>query len=91
MIITGLTEYTVAIVGNIAEGTINVNYRAIMEVLIEVYSEVITRRSTIYIRSQIASQLDTPLISKKRYTISSIRVQETSEIIKSLRPTSKAS
>ena len=42
-------------VGNIAEGIINVNYKAIIEVLIEVYFEVITRRSTMFIRSQITS------------------------------------
>ena len=41
----------VAVVGNIVEGIINVNYKAIIEVLIEVYSEVITRRSATYIRS----------------------------------------
>jgi hypothetical protein len=45
----------VAIVGNTVEGTININYRVIMEVLVEVYSEVIARRSAIYIRSQITS------------------------------------
>ena len=43
-----------AVVGNIVEGIINVNYKVIIEVLIEVYSEVIARRSAIYIRSQIA-------------------------------------
>ena len=45
----------VAVVGNIVEGTINVDYKAIMEVLIEVYFEVITRRSTMFIRSQTTS------------------------------------
>jgi len=45
----------VAIVGNIIEGTINVNYKAIVEVLIEVYFKVITKRSAIFIRSQITS------------------------------------
>jgi len=45
----------VAIVGNTAKGTINVNYKAIMEVLIEVYFKVIVRRSAIFVRSQIAS------------------------------------
>ena len=45
----------VAVVGNIVEGIINVNYKAIIEVLIEVYFKVITRRSTIFIRSQITS------------------------------------
>jgi hypothetical protein len=45
----------VAVVGNIEKGTINVNYKAIIEVLVEAYSEVIARKSTTYIRSQIAS------------------------------------
>jgi len=45
----------VAAVGNIEEGIINVNYKVIMEVLIEVYFEVIAKRNTIFIRSQIAS------------------------------------
>ena len=40
-----------AIVGNIAEGTINVNYKAIIEVLIEVYFEVIAKRNIIFIKS----------------------------------------
>jgi len=51
MIITGLTEYMVAVVGNIVKGIINVNYKEIMEVLMEVYFKVITRRSTMFIRS----------------------------------------
>ena len=55
MIITRLTKYTVAVVGNTAEGTININYKVIIEVLIEVYFEVITRRSTMFIRSQTTS------------------------------------
>ena len=37
------------------EGIINVNYKVIMEVLIEVYFKVITKKSTIFIRSQITS------------------------------------
>ena len=41
-------------VGNIVEGIIN-NYKAKVEVLIEVYFKVITRRSAIFIRNQIAS------------------------------------
>jgi len=41
----------VAVVGNIEEGIINVNYKATVEVLMEVYFEVITRRSTTFIRS----------------------------------------
>ena len=46
MIITRLIEHIVAIVGDI--GTINA---IIIEVLIEVYFKVITRRSTIFVRS----------------------------------------
>jgi len=41
-------------VGNIAEGIIN-NYKAKVEVLIEVYSKVIARRSAMFIKNQIAS------------------------------------
>jgi len=55
MIITGLTKYIVAVVGNTAKGTINVDYKVIMEVLIEVYFKVIARRSAMFIRSQITS------------------------------------
>ena len=55
MIITRLIKYIVAVVGNTEEGIINVNYKVIVEVLIEAYFEVITRRSTIFIRSQITS------------------------------------
>ena len=39
-----------AAVGNIVEGIIN-DYKVKVEVLIEVYSEVIAKRSTIFIRS----------------------------------------
>jgi len=45
----------VAVVGNTEEGIINVNYKATIEVLVEVYFKVITRRSATFIRSQIAS------------------------------------
>ena len=38
-------------VGNTEEGIININYKAIIEVFIEVYFKVITKRSTISIRS----------------------------------------
>ena len=41
----------VAVVGNMVKGIINVNYKAIMEILIEVYFKVIARRSAIFIRS----------------------------------------
>jgi hypothetical protein len=40
-----------AVVGNTAKGIINVDYKAIMEVLMEVYFEVITRRNAMFIRS----------------------------------------
>ena len=90
MIITRLTKYIVAVVGNIVKGIINVGYKAIIEVLIEVYFKVITRRSAIFIKSQIAGQLDTPLMSERRHITSFVRVQETSEIVRLLRPTSKA-
>ena len=43
------------VVGNIAEGTINANYKAIVEVLIEIYFKVITKRNVIFVRSQITS------------------------------------
>jgi hypothetical protein len=41
-------------VGNTAEGIIN-NYEVKVEVLVEVYFEVIARRSTTFIRNQITS------------------------------------
>ena len=44
----------VAGVGNIVESIIN-NYKVKVEVLIEVYFKVITRRSTTFIRNQITS------------------------------------
>ena len=49
--ITKLIKYIVDVVDNIAEGTININYKAIIEVLIEVYFEVIARRNVIFIKS----------------------------------------
>jgi len=45
----------VAMVGNTEEGIINVNYKATVEVLIEVYFKVIARRSAMFVRSQIAN------------------------------------
>jgi hypothetical protein len=44
-----------AAVGNTVEGTINTNYKAIMEVFIEIYFKIIARRNTIFVRSQIAN------------------------------------
>jgi hypothetical protein len=51
MIITRLIKYIVAVVGNMEEGLTNVDYKAIIEVLVEVYFKVITKRSTMFIRS----------------------------------------
>ena len=51
MITTRLIKHIVAIVRNIEEGIININYKIIMEVLIEVYFKVITKRSAIFIGS----------------------------------------
>ena len=51
MIITRLIKYIVAIVRNMEEGIININYKAIIEVLIEVYFKIIARKSTTSIRS----------------------------------------
>jgi len=42
----------VTVVGNTVEGTIN-NYKVKVEVLIEVYFEVITKRSAIFIKNRI--------------------------------------
>jgi hypothetical protein len=41
----------VAVVGNTIEGTINIDYEAIVEVLVEVYFKVIARRSAIFVRN----------------------------------------
>ena len=38
-----------------AEGIINTNYKAIIEVLVEVYIKVIARRNAIFVRSQITN------------------------------------
>ena len=46
-----------AIVGNMAKGIININYKVIIKALIEVYSKVIIKRNAMSVRSQIASQL----------------------------------
>ena len=37
------------------ESIININYKVIIEVLVEVYFKVIAKRSAIFIRSQITS------------------------------------
>ena len=54
MITTGLIEHIVDMVGNTAKGIINVNYKAIVEVLMEVHFKVIIRRNAMFIRNQIA-------------------------------------
>ena len=51
MITTRLTKHIVAVVGNTVKGIINVDYKAIIEVFIEVYFKVITKRSTMFVRS----------------------------------------
>jgi hypothetical protein len=51
MITTGPIRHIVAVVGNIVEGTINANYKVIIEVLMEVYLEVIIKRNAMFIRS----------------------------------------
>ena len=50
MITTGLIEYIVAVVGNMAKGIIN-DYEAKVEVFMEVYFKVIAKRSAIFIRN----------------------------------------
>jgi hypothetical protein len=50
MTITRLIKYIVVMVGNTVEGIIN-NYKVKVEVLIEVYFKVITRRSATFIRN----------------------------------------
>ena len=54
IIITRLIKYIVARVDNTVEGIIN-DYKAKVEVLMEVYFKVITRRSAIFIRNRITS------------------------------------
>ena len=54
IIITRLIKYIAAVVGNIVKGIIN-DYKAKVEVLVEVYFKVITRRSATFIRNQITS------------------------------------
>ena len=51
MITTRLIKHIVAVVRNMEEGIININYKAIIEVFIEVYFKVITKRSAIFVRS----------------------------------------
>ena len=49
--ITRLIKYIVAIIGNTVKGIINIDYKVIIKVLIEVYFKVIAKKSTIFVRS----------------------------------------
>ena len=40
-----------AMVGNIVKSTINTNYKAIIEVLIEIHFKVIAKRNAIFVKS----------------------------------------
>ena len=51
MIITRLIKYIVATVGNTVKGIININYKIIIKVLIEVYFKVIAKKNAIFIKS----------------------------------------
>ena len=51
MIITRLIKHIVDIVGNRVKGTININYKVIVKVLIKVYFKIIARRNIIFIKS----------------------------------------
>ena len=51
MIITGLIKYIVAVVGNTAKGIININYKVIIEALIEIHFKIIAKKNAISIRS----------------------------------------
>jgi hypothetical protein len=55
MTITRLIEYIVAAVGNTVKGIININHKAIIEVVVEIYFKVIIKRNAMFIRSQIAN------------------------------------
>jgi hypothetical protein len=55
MIITRLIEYIVAVVGNMVKGIININYKVIAEVFIEIYFKITVKRNIIFIKSQIAN------------------------------------
>ena len=65
-----------AVVGNTVKGIININNKAIIKVLIEVYFKVIIKKSVTFIISQIASQLGILLISERRYITNFAKVQK---------------
>ena len=90
-IITRLIKYIVDIVGNTAEGIINIDYKVIIKVFIEVYFKIIVRRNIIFIRNQIISQLGILQTDKRRYIINFARVYSMLEIGRLLQPIFKAS
>ena len=51
IITTRLTKYIVAVIGNIIKGIININYKTIIKVFIEVYFKIIAKKSIIFIIS----------------------------------------
>ena len=51
MIIIGLIKYIIAVVEDTAEDIISVDYKAIIEVLIEVYFKIIAKKNAIFMRS----------------------------------------
>ena len=51
IITTKLLKYIVAVVGNIVKGTINMNYKVIIEALIKVYFKVIIKKNAIFVKS----------------------------------------
>ena len=63
-----------ALVRNIVKDIININSKIIIKILIQVYFKIIAKKSTIFVISQIASQLGILLISKKRHIISFAKV-----------------
>jgi hypothetical protein len=87
-----------AAVEGTGSSTINVDHEATtaegmdsVEVPVKVYIEVIVRRSATFVRSQIAGQLGTLLMSEGRHIISFDRAQETLAIMRLRQPISKAS
>ena len=51
MTITRLIKYTVAIVGNIIKGIININYKTIIKAFMEIHFKITARRNIIFIKS----------------------------------------
>ena len=51
MTTTGLIKYIVNVVGNSVKDIININYKAIIEVFIEVHFKVIVKRNIIFVRN----------------------------------------